>query len=437
MPASGVRNMTLQASPMADPDQAWRRHMMIILALAVVLRVTWAFFVPVIPLWDSEAYDLFARNIVEHGVYGPSAGSPTAFWPVGTSALYALSYWIFGYSYVPLVGLHILLSVIIVLASARIVRRCFPQWPLAAPLAGLVLAVWPSLVLYVTVLASDLIFLAAFIVSIDIWTNKRLSPLARGIGAGIFFAAASYVRAPALLLPFVLSFGALIAGEGLKRSSGLLLSATLTMALLIAPWTIRNYQVFGNLVVISTNGGTNLWIGNHPGSDGGYSQTPDYVAGLNEYEASKLLGNEARQYIMGDIPGFILQSVKRLAVTHAKETIAVVFNEASITKAFGARALLPFKLIASAFWLAMLLLAAIGLVMVAKGSRTVLEFLANPLLLSSAYLAAVHTVFIGHDRFHFSSIPLAAALAAVALIEASRALRKTRSQAANPPSYTR
>lgn len=52
-----------------------------IIVVALALRVTWAVLVPVVPLSDGRAYDLLARTLAEHGVYGWSADRPSAYWP--------------------------------------------------------------------------------------------------------------------------------------------------------------------------------------------------------------------------------------------------------------------------------------------------------------------------------------------------------------------
>lgn len=40
--------------------------------------------------------------------------------------------------------------------------------------------------------------------------------------------------------------------------------------LTILPWTIRNYNVYKQFVFIYTDGGINVWMGNHEGASGGY-----------------------------------------------------------------------------------------------------------------------------------------------------------------------
>ena len=58
--------------------------------------------------------------------------------------------------------------------------------------------------------------------------------------------------------------------------------AAAAIAATIAPWSIRNNAVFGEFVLLSTNGGPNLWMGNNPDSTGFYMPLPSSVDGLSE-----------------------------------------------------------------------------------------------------------------------------------------------------------
>jgi len=91
-----------------------------ILVIAAAIRILWALLVPVVPLSDSNAYDTFALNLWQHGVYGWTPDSPTSYWPVGTSALYALVYQIFGHNYAFIVALNLLLSLAIIFFPTRL-----------------------------------------------------------------------------------------------------------------------------------------------------------------------------------------------------------------------------------------------------------------------------------------------------------------------------
>lgn len=148
------------------------RYFVLILASAILLRLIWIALVPVVPLSDGLAYDQLARNIVDLGMYGASMDKPSAYWPVGTPALYALLYWIFGFHYLPIAFFNVLLVIVIITCTVRLARRSLATWPTVDTVAGMMLAVWPTLIMYVTILASELAFMAAMLLAIDLWTNK-------------------------------------------------------------------------------------------------------------------------------------------------------------------------------------------------------------------------------------------------------------------------
>lgn len=102
-------------------------------------------------------------------------------------------------------------------------------------------------------------------------TQKLSEPTSRGrvISAGLLWGVATLAR------PNVLLFAPLLAVWLWKRSSiraALLLAAGWTAA--VAPITIYNYSAGGEFVLVSTQGGVNLWIGNHPGADGHTARVP-------------------------------------------------------------------------------------------------------------------------------------------------------------------
>lgn len=391
-----------------------RRILLWIVITAIALRVVWALIVPTVPVSDSLAYDAFARNLAEHGVYGWTPEQPSAYWPVGTSALYAPLFTLFGHQYWPIVALNIVLSAVIIVAAFRIAGR-LPQIHPSVPLiAAAVLALWPGLIMYVTVLASELPFIASVMVAVDFWTQTKRPAFLRGVLSGIFLAAACYIRPTAQLLPLVLAMSALFAGQSLRAVLVLTVSAYVAMIVLIAPWTLRNYRTFDAFVVISTNAGANLWMGNHPGSAGGYNELPESVKGMDEVSRDRVLGDEARKHIVSDIPRYIVLSGKRLVDTYDRETIPVVWNEQGIDSTLGPAAKFPLKLVASGYWIAVLLLAIMGSMIVYARSRKVSSLLGNPLFLLWGYFALVHALIVSQDRYHFPSIPSVAVLAAIA-----------------------
>src|SRR5436305_7313095 len=65
---------------------------------------------------------------------------------------------------------------------------------------------------------------------------------------------------PALMLLYTVI---LFLRVGLKGATQAMVFALVASACL-APWTIRNYSVFGRFVPVCSSGGLSLWVGNNP-----------------------------------------------------------------------------------------------------------------------------------------------------------------------------
>jgi 4-amino-4-deoxy-L-arabinose transferase-like glycosyltransferase len=371
--------------------------------------------IPVVPLSDSAAYDTFARMLAEHGVYGWTPDQPSAYWPVGTSAIYAALYAAFGHSYFPIVVLNIALSMGIVMMTARLGRIFFDDS--TAIVAGSLIAIWPTQIAYVTILASELPFTLLVLLGFDAWYASRRSNLVRAMGGGLAFGAASYFRPIALLLPIVLWCSSFSGWKKLREGLPTVLLAMVVASLTIVPWSVRNTNVFGSFVLLSTNGGAVFWMGNNPEANGFYLPEPAFTKGLSEYERDKVLGQEALRYIMAEPVSFVARTIKKAALLNVGETIAIHWNAEGIKERFGERALLPLKVLTQGFWTCVLLLAFGGLVVMVR-KRGLSVSLMNPIVLTCTYFTAVYAVTLAQDRYHVPLHPFFAMLAAITIVAA-------------------
>ena len=99
---------------------------------------------------------------------------------------------------------------------------------------------------------------------------------------------ATLIRPQAVLLPFFL-----LPAVAFFRSRLSLVSKTFVLrialvsaglAAVVAPWSYRNYRAFGEFVLVSTNGGDNLLIGNGPNSTQKCEHPPElYANGLPRF----------------------------------------------------------------------------------------------------------------------------------------------------------
>jgi 4-amino-4-deoxy-L-arabinose transferase-like glycosyltransferase len=92
----------------------------------------------------------------------------------------------------------------------------------------------------------------------------------RAAGLGCLLGLAILTRAVFLaFLPFVLLWAVVVWGIQTARAYRIFGLTALTAALVVSPWTLRNYLVFHAFVPVQSNSGMVFWAGNNPESDGG------------------------------------------------------------------------------------------------------------------------------------------------------------------------
>lgn len=385
----------------------WTRTWVIV-AVAIVLRLAWASMVPVVPISDSVLYDAFARSIASGRGYAFPEGPLTVYWPVGASAVYAALYRLFGIGYAPIVVFQILLGGIIVMLTVRIARHCASRS--VAALAGWFTALWPVLIQFTTVMASELIFMALLLMAINVWLTDRLPLLLRALLWGACIAAATYVRPTAWPLLVLFPIAAWIATRQWRPMLVMFVVSSLCAVVLFAPWTYRNFALFDRFVLVAANGGVNLWMGNNPQSNGGYMPLPPGDFG-NEVERDRRFGREAVSFIKSNPGQYLALSARRVLSTYDRESIGVVWNEEGLSRRLGAGARQMLKLVSAAFWGCMLLLGIAGTVLILAQGRLRSTW---PAVLPLAFLASVPVLTVGGDRYHMPLDPLLAVFAAVA-----------------------
>jgi len=403
---------------------AAKRSLLGILLTAVLVRIIWALAVPVAPISDSVAYDTLAQNLASGFGYGWQPGEPTAYWPVGTSFIYSIFYRLLGHTYLPIIIFNTFLAIVTILATMYLANKWFDHR--TAILAGLFLAVWPGQVQFTTVLASELIFTALVLVTLAVWWTEAIALPIRTLFVGCLLAGTCYVKPLALVIPIFLWLFQYRQERNLTKSLVSLVVMLSLMAVLIAPWSYRNYQAFGQFALISTNGGVNFWMGNNPASTGGYTPLPQGIEQrMNEAVADDYLKDLAIQHIREKPLLFVQRSIQRIFQTYSTETIGIAWNEKGLTSRFGQAVLLPLKLLSQLYWMLMLGLALLGAGLLFQ-RLTLWEWLFHPTILLWGYYIAAHAIIVSQDRYHYPSVPFIAILAGFSSQRAiARWLRRT------------
>jgi 4-amino-4-deoxy-L-arabinose transferase-like glycosyltransferase len=148
--------------------------------------------------------------------------------------------------------------------------------PRAGVAAAFVAAVHPPLVWVSGYALSEGVFwpmglLTVWLFDRGLSTGRAASGGSPGVASGwrSMFAAGLVAGAAVLVRPSMLFF-LLLAGPWLlwRREMRLLLALAIGSALVILPWTARNYAHHGRLVVVASEGGVTFWTGNHPRATG-------------------------------------------------------------------------------------------------------------------------------------------------------------------------
>jgi len=245
-------------------------------------------------------------------------------------------------------------------------------------------------------------------------------PAWQAIGAGLLFGLAALVKAePLVLLPV---FG-LFAACALPRGAWVAPLALwlLGLALVLAPWAARNHAHFDRLIVTSASGGTNFWIGNHRGGNGGNELGHEQAFRDGNRRATTAETNLA-QNDAGWAEGLAFWR------EHTAEALATLPNKVWLTYSSDGGAVrnlaktlerptrLRLRAIANAYWWGVLALAAYGVSLAGRWPPRA------RVLVCGVPLAwfVIHLVFIGGPRFHAPetlSLAVLAAAGAIALGE--------------------
>ncbi len=287
----GTESETIRVTtrPSAEVEAGpWsRKALWWVLFFAFAVRVVWMLNVNTMPVTDYWWYYQRAVEIASGDGYSVN-GEPTAYWPVGYSAFLSLFFSVIKPTITFAKLLNLLLVMVSIGLSFRLAHRLFRSNAVAV-VSSLLLCIHFNWIAYSGILASEPLYTA-----LTLWgtwvllTNQDAR--SKWTWGGFIFGLATLVRPQAALLPAIVLWcasrrdGDATLAFKLPKS---LWTAYTMLALALVPWAIRNYLVFKSPVVVSTNMGDNLLIGNHAGAIGGYMDPTKCgvnVRGLGEVE---------------------------------------------------------------------------------------------------------------------------------------------------------
>ncbi|MGZ9165574.1 MAG: ArnT family glycosyltransferase [Anaerolineales bacterium] len=335
-----------------------RTILILIIILAVFLRVASAVMqgsqVKDLPgVFDQISYDGLAQRVA--GGYGFSfaedhwpatrAGEPTAHWSYLYTLYLATLYKLFGIQpFIARLLQAMITGVLQTLFTWRIGRRIFGEK------VGLLAAASSAVYIYFFYYAGALITESFYIVGI-LWTldaafrvvsasrevpkdRSRIRWLELGLAIGftVLLRQLFFLFLPFLFVWIWWNVQEQPAGEEVQHSTwkyrihwsaikGLTV-VIMVLALLVAPWTFRNYQAFRTFVLLNTNAGFAFYWGNHPihgtqfipilPAEQYRDLIPTELLPLNEAELDKALLKSGIQFVLDDPGRYLLLSISRM-----------------------------------------------------------------------------------------------------------------------------
>jgi hypothetical protein len=255
----------------------------LILTVSVILRLVVAFYLgdkvpPPVNAPDDTSYSYLAERLADgHGYsfdrpwypFGKPADYPTAHWSFLYTLYLAAVYALFGPHPLAarLVG-AVLGGILLPLMVYRLVRRLFPSQEPVALIAMGCGAFYAFFILY----ASRLITETYYIVGL-LWTMERGMALAkrptllRAVVLGLALGITTLLRQS--ILPWAILFFAWLLWAGwrsgrLRHMFGALVVAGMVLLLAMAPFTIRNYLVYDDFLLLNSNAGYAMYSAQHP-----------------------------------------------------------------------------------------------------------------------------------------------------------------------------
>jgi hypothetical protein len=400
---------------------------------------------------DEQSYAMIARGLSVTGRYGNPGMSDPVHWPPGAPLMFALAYelkpqqrgddvWDVPSAY----NLQALVGTLTIPAAFLL------AFLVAGPFAGLVaaagVAFYPPLISASGDLLSEPLgaFLLASALAATVWSLRRPGWWPASVLAGLLLGATILTRADLALVPAIAllvvavaawrrapvrAFGAVV------RAAGPMLVA---LVVILTPWTVFASNQAGQLVALSSGGGSNLWVGTYLPGNGSMFGAKKALADQVRARNPDLAGKKYFQLRQTDVIATVAARHPELSTDAAlrKEGVQnlkdyalgdpVSFADMAVHKVWrlwGGYTLGTYRNPREWITTLHLALVAFGLLGLIAGlalARTPAMWLLGGVLL---YVTVVNAVLVSEARHNLSVMPIVVATGAAGLFLGARRLR--------------
>jgi len=406
------------------------------LIIAVVLRLAWIILTDSKPVSDSAWYYEKGIDIASGKGYSIE-GIPTAYYPIGYPLFLSLVFTVFGNSIFAAMIMNLILSAGILVFTYFISKKIFDSEN-TGRISLFLFAIYPNFIAYTSILATEILFLFLLLYGIYIllkFKNNLWALLSAGFAWGLM----SLVKPQGFFIPLlIVAFLFLRDKKALTGKLKTLSIIYIIMLITLLPWVIRNYYVFNEFFILSTNEGINLLMGNNPYATGEYNldeqttmyiwessnkyPSPDSLAAKLPYDpfwtrygysdentANKKIRKKAIDYIINNPSGELKLFTKKLWYNYKKgnEAIGWAVPDLMSLPPLKKNCILVFSKAANYFYYFIMLLPVLYFIRLfyirfVRRKTAVFPLIGLVIIL---YFTILSLIFFGGYRFNFPALP--------------------------------
>jgi 4-amino-4-deoxy-L-arabinose transferase-like glycosyltransferase len=406
-------------------------RLLLIFAASLLVRGWWAGFATPDPndgrFDDSVFYQNVAVSLVDgNGYTNPYTHFPTAQWPPGYSFFLAGIYYLFGPTLVGARLANVVLGAATAALTYLLALRLFDKRTAVA--AGLVMALFPSQIFFVSLVFSEVVFTFGFVLALLCIVMVLQAPGSQRrwwlLAAGLLSGAGTLVRGQGFFLPIIafVVWGAL--GREWMRSLKWTAATVAIMALVLLPWSVRNYVVLDSPVLVSSSFGGNFYMGHNKEGPEGVQHLLDEYGPLTKYpRAEVVVGNAGLREGLKFLVTHPLDEV-RMTGEKIRDLYRDDYTALDLIEGYGSRQIMgaAFRNVlghaANSFYFVVLAASGLALVGPWRERKAGLVFA----LVAIGVWTVGSMAFFTNPRFHFPIMPVFALLAGEALSTRQRRL---------------
>ena len=364
------------------------------------------------PRFDEVAYLRHAADLCASQSYEDAAGRPTNRWPIGFPLVIAGALCLSAGRAAAGVALQNAIGVFTCLLVSILGERTFGRT--AGRVAALVLAIYPTHIFYSALLLTEPLATLMLLAATACLLRSLQGRLMSAFAGGLFLGYAIITRPVLLLFPAVIPYWYRYNGQSLRRSATFSAMVACGVLIVVSPWMVRNYRVFGAWAELTSIGGYNFLLGNGPRALWGYvgaagMNVPLKSDGTEDWSHGYRLGWEA---IRKEPTVAVARAIHKVSYFFALETDGVLWNLKGMPSRVSPTSTLGLLALANGAYAVVTCVCLLALIVPGRERPLTSLFY---MLIGNLLLMTV--VFLGDPRYHFPLVPFAALVFSSTLLD--------------------